>query len=53
MNTNRDLLKRLLHLYPLQTIKKTYNLTGNFDDVIENITGSRTGGAITSGKVIQ
>jgi hypothetical protein len=46
MNTNRDLLKRLLHLYPIKIIKDHFQETGNANDVIEVVTGNKTGLAI-------
>lgn len=42
MNTGRDLMKRLLHLLPVQTIKSEYNLVGNAEDVIDVVIGSQT-----------
>jgi hypothetical protein len=37
MNSARELLKRLLNLYPIKSIKEHFNLTGNAIDVIEVI----------------
>jgi hypothetical protein len=42
MNTGRDLMKRLLHLLPVQKIKDEYELTGNGEDIIEQVTGNQT-----------
>lgn len=39
MNTNRDLLKRLLRLFPVKVVKDKFNLTGVSADIIEQITG--------------
>lgn len=36
-NAARDLKKRLLHLFPLKTIKDYFNVKGNFEDVIEEL----------------
>lgn len=46
MNTGRDLMKRLLHLLPVHTIKHAYQLTGNAEDVIDHITGANTQSSI-------
>ncbi|MGB8193107.1 MAG: hypothetical protein WCF67_14360 [Chitinophagaceae bacterium] len=42
MNTGRDLMKRLLHLLPVQSIKDEYHLTGNAEAIIENLTNNQT-----------
>jgi hypothetical protein len=48
MNTNRDLLKRLLHLYPVTTVRDKFNVSGSADEVVEEITGNKTAAAIKS-----
>ena len=40
MNNSRQLLKRLLKLYPIKSVKTYFQLEGNAEDVIENITGN-------------
>lgn len=42
MNSNRNLLKRLLKLYPIKVVKEYFQETGNFADAIESITGNNT-----------
>jgi hypothetical protein len=42
MNNKRDLLKRLLSLFPIKLLKEYFKETGNSEDVIESITGSKT-----------
>lgn len=42
MNTGRDLMKRLLHLLPVQYIKDEFELTGNAENVIDDVTGAQT-----------
>lgn len=36
-NNARDLKKRLLHLFPIKSIKDHYNLTGSFEDIVETL----------------
>jgi hypothetical protein len=42
MNSNRNLLKRLLRLFPIKIVKEYFNEAGNATDAIEAITGSHT-----------
>ena len=42
MNTQRDLGKRLLKLFPIKIVKEYFKLTGNADDVIEEISGDKS-----------
>jgi hypothetical protein len=42
MNTNRDLLDRLLHLYPIRAVKEFFNLAGSSSSVITEILDNRT-----------
>src|SRR5690242_14960304 len=46
MNSNRDLLKRLLHLFPIKVVKEYFGKTGNAEDVIDEISVDQTGPAI-------
>jgi len=40
MNTPRQLLKRTLRLYPIKSVKETFNATGKADEVIEMVSGN-------------
>ncbi|HMU10510.1 MAG TPA: hypothetical protein PKC54_10915 [Ferruginibacter sp.] len=46
MNTARDLLGRLLSLFPVKLLKSEFLETGNAEDVIDAITGNKTQKAI-------
>ncbi len=48
MNTAKDLMKRLLHLFPLATAKEAFDKTGTADVVLDEITDSQTQAAIKS-----
>src|SRR6187200_1055351 len=48
MNTAKDLMKRLLHLFPVATAKDTFDITGTADVVIEEITTHQTQAVIKS-----
>ncbi len=42
MNLARDLMKRLLHLFPLAIVKESFVKKGTSESVIEQITGEKT-----------
>lgn len=42
MNTSRNLLKRLLRLFPAKLVKEYFEESGNSSDVIEIVTGGRS-----------
>ena len=46
MNTNQDLLQRLLHLYPMEELKNFFGVDGKIGDSIINIVQKNTSQAI-------
>lgn len=46
MTNNRDLIKRLLRLFPTNILKSYFNLKGNNDEIIEIISGNSNAASI-------
>lgn len=48
MNNSRDLVKRLLHLLPIKIVKEHFSVTGNAEEVIDEVSGSNTSATVKS-----